>query len=85
MPSVWPIATIRELLALADANGSASAVVGSEEEAELFRYSIYGFRRRNDCHHDLTVTIEPTAEGTSVVLRKRQAPIVTIVQDEIGA
>jgi hypothetical protein len=78
LPNVWPIATIRELLALASANGEARATVASGEDAELFRYAIYNFRRTHGGSEDISVTVD----GTDVVLTKRQMPVVNIVQEQ---
>lgn len=78
MPQVWPHATIRELLALADANGEAQATLASAREAELFRFAIYSFRRNNDIGHNLSVTIADNA----VVVTRRSTPSVVILQSE---
>lgn len=78
MPKLWPHATIRELIALAQARGESSAELESEREAELFRYAIYGFRKTNPgIGDDIMVTLD----GNRVVLTKRTVPNITILQE----
>lgn len=78
MPKLWPHATIRELLALAQVMGESSAELESEREAELFRYAIYGFRKTNPgVGDDIMVTLD----GNYVVLTKRTTPTINILQE----
>jgi hypothetical protein len=70
---------IRELLALADVQGSARAQLRSRSEAERFRFAIYSFRRQNQFGHNISVTIEG---DNTVVLTKREAPEITILEAE---
>lgn len=76
MNQVWPLATIRELLALAEANGQSKATLSSAEEARRFRFAIYTFRKNNNIGRDVSVTID---DKTVIVTRK---PTVTILQSE---
>lgn len=77
MSQTWPREKIRELLALADATGHSSAVLASAREAELFRFAIYSFRRKNaDLGGDLSVTLE----GNNVIIKKREEHYVAISQ-----
>jgi hypothetical protein len=78
---IWPLDTIRELLALANTSGEARATLASAEEAELFRFAIYNFRRNHSLGLDMTVTIDDNA----VVVTKRTLAAVTIVQAKVGA
>ena len=78
MSQTWPREKIRELLALADTTGSASAVLASAREAELFRFAIYSFRRNTGLGQDLSVTLE----GNNVIVTKRQEHYVTISQEQ---
>ena len=78
MSKVWPYATIRELVALADANGSATAVLDSLRSAELFRFAIYSFRKATGLGNDISVTID----DKTVILTKRVMPQVTILQEQ---
>ncbi len=86
MAKVWPLDTIRELFAIAHLLGKSRATLASEREAELFRYSVYNFRRRNPLGtQDVLVTIEPsaTANGSfDVILTRRQRPNVVVIQQE---
>lgn len=79
MPKVWPYATIRELLALADVSGESRAELASRREAELFRFAIYSFRRQHDIGQDLSVTLD----GNNVIITKRTAPSVVIMQEQL--
>jgi hypothetical protein len=78
---IWPHATIRELLALAEAEGHSRATLDSRREAERFRFAIYSFRRQNNVGNDLSITIE----DTSIVITRRELPSVTIVDNRIRA
>lgn len=78
MPKIWPHAMIRELLALADANGISSAELESEREAELFRFAIYSFRRTNNVGDEVSVTLD----GPKVILTRKPAPTIRILQAE---
>lgn len=78
MPKVWPQATIRELLAIADATGESIATLGSEREAELFRFAIYSFRRMTGIGDNLSITLD----RTKVVVTRRTTPTVTIMQGQ---
>jgi chloramphenicol O-acetyltransferase len=78
MSNIWPKDVIRELLALAEAQGSARAEVGTEREAELFRFAIYAFRRQTNLGQNLTIDLDNGA----VVVTKRASPQITIVHPE---
>ena len=78
MPKIWPYDTIRELLALAEAKGEATATVASEREAILFRYAIYSFRKLNDIGHNLSVTLD----NNRVIVTKRTLPQVQILEEQ---
>ena len=80
MPKIWPHETIRELLALAEAMGEAQAELGSEREAELFRFAIYSFRRQAKIGQDLAVAVE----GNKVTVAKRKVPEVFIIQEDVA-
>jgi hypothetical protein len=69
------MATIRELIALAERTGFAKAALGSAEEARLFRFAIYSFRRANEVGLELSITLD----DNEVVLRKRQCPSIEIL------
>jgi len=69
------MSTIRELIALAERVGLAKAALGSPEEARLFRFAIYSFRRANGVGQELSITLE----DNEVVLRKRQCPSIEIL------
>jgi hypothetical protein len=71
---VWPHATIRELIAIANVHGEARARLSSAREAELFRQAIYSFRKLHNVGYDLRITIN----GLTVVLSKK--PTVVILQ-----
>ena len=74
MPKIWPLEVMRELLALAAATGESRAELATEEEAKLFRFAIYNFRKTNDLGADLSIT----TEANVVIVRKRLAPKITI-------
>lgn len=76
---IWPHAMIRELIALAEAQGEARAQLASRSEAERFRFAIYSFRRQNQLGSTISVTIED--EGT-VVLTKREAPEIVYLDQQ---
>jgi hypothetical protein len=82
MSKIWPYATIRELLAMADAQGESRAVLASVREAELFRFAIFSFRKANTPvgprYDDIVVTLD----GNNVIMRKRAEPVVTILQEQ---
>lgn len=78
MSKVWPHDQIRELLALAELNGSARAELASPKEAEKFRFALYYFRRQQDIGQNLVITIE----DSFVIVEKREMREVTIVQQE---
>ena len=79
MPQVWPHATMRELLAQANATGEARATLASAREAELFRFAIYSYRRK---HASEYCTLAITLDGNNVVATRREEPSVTIVYAE---
>lgn len=80
----WPHETIRELLAQAECEGSAKAVVDTYREAELFRFAIYTFRRQTQIGMGLSVMIDKEViddeEKFVVCLAEKVLPEVTIVQ-----
>lgn len=78
MPKLWPYATIRELLALAEATGQSQATLASEREAELFRFAIYSFRKQYTLGQDLSISLD----GNNVIITKRQTPSVMILQEQ---
>jgi hypothetical protein len=80
-PPIWEPATIRELLAIAATSAEARAVLATPEEAELFRFAIYNFRRTQGIGNDMTITLE----GNAVVVRKRPEPSVTILHEQTEA
>ena len=79
MSKVWPHDQIRELLTLAELNGSARAELGSAEEAEKFRFALYYFRRQHQIGQGLSITIE----DSFVIVEKREMREVTIVRENI--
>lgn len=70
----WPPDVIRELIAQAEASGESRAVLGSADEARLFRFAIYSFRRANSVGQELTITVDEA----SVVLARRVLPVISI-------
>jgi len=74
MSKIWPRDTIRELIALANSQGTSRAELSSERDAERFRFAIYSFRRQNNLGHDLSITVD----GNAVVIAKRKTPSVVI-------
>ena len=75
MNKVWPQATIRELLAIAEVKGISIAELSDEDEARLFRFAVYSFRRQHEIGQDLTITID----GNTVIVEKQAKPKVTII------
>lgn len=78
MSNIWPRDQIRELLALADASGSARAELISAEEAEKFRFAIYFFRRQHGIGQNLTITLD----GNFVVVEKREREVFISQEEE---
>ena len=74
MSKSWPKDVIRELLALAKTEGYSKATLSTPDEAKLFRFAIYNFRRNEDFGREINVTLDDTA----VVLSQREYPIVSI-------
>ena len=74
MPKIWPTEVIRELLALAAATGESQATLASAEEARLFRFAIYTFRKVHGTGADLSITLDDNI----VVVRKRTVPVITL-------
>jgi hypothetical protein len=70
----WPSDVIRELIAQAEASGESRATLSSVEEARLFRFAIYSFRRTNFVGQELTIAVD----GVSVVLARRVLPVISI-------
>lgn len=77
MPQLWPTSTIRELLALAEAAGESRAILESAEDARLFRFAIYSFRKTHDIGADLSITLE----DNTVVVHKRPAHVVVLANE----
>jgi hypothetical protein len=77
LPQVWPHDKIRELLALADANGVSEAACASAEEAEKFRFAIYYFRRQHSIGLDLSITVK----DSFVIIEKKELREVSIIQE----
>lgn len=78
MSKIWPRDQIRELLALADATGSARAECASPEEAEKFRFAIYYFRRQTGIGLSLSITLD----NNFVVVAQEEMREVTIIHHE---
>jgi hypothetical protein len=78
MTKIWPHDKIRELLALAETNGSAKAVLSSCREAELFRFAVYSFRRKYNTGQGIMLTID----NKTVNFQKRELLEVNIMQNE---
>ena len=74
----WPQHTIRELIALGETSGEARATLGTPEEARLFRFAIYTFRKEHNVGFDLRITLEENV----VVLRRRPQPVIVIAGTE---
>ena len=74
MPKIWPTEVIRELLALASSGGESQATLASAEEARLFRFAIYTFRKVHDVGADLSITLDDNV----VVVRRRPAHSITL-------
>ena len=74
MPKIWPTAVIRELLALAETAGESQATLDTAEEARLFRFAIYGFRKNQGLGEDLSVTLD----GNIVIVRRRSVPTIAL-------
>lgn len=76
MPKSWDPSIIRELLARASLCGVARADLGSPDEASLFRFAIYNFRKTHHLGLDLRITLS----DNSVLIEKQQIPAIHIVQ-----
>jgi hypothetical protein len=77
MHKSWPQDTIREFIALGSATGQAKADLETAEDARLFRYAVYSFRKNKNVGQDLSLSLE----GNSVILRKSVVPVVSIVSE----
>lgn len=74
MPKIWPADTIRELLALANAKGESRATLSSAEEARLFRFAVYSFRKAHHAWPDLSVTLDDNV----VIVRRRPTHVIDL-------
>jgi hypothetical protein len=62
----WPADIIKELLNEAQTKGHSEAELASPKEAELFRYAIKNYKRRNNTGENLTTNVV----GKSVIIRR---------------
>jgi hypothetical protein len=71
----WPRDTIRELLAQAEAEGSARAELPSAREAELFRFAIYNFRKQERIGQSIKINLNDN------VVEFHSTPSVKIINE----
>ena len=81
MPKIWSSEMIRELLALAGAQGSAQAELANAREAALFRFAIYTFRRKNRIGNDISITIE---DNKVMLVKRPEIPTIKILQEQVA-
>ena len=81
MPKQWPYDKIRELVAMADFQGRAVATLDTDQEARLFRFAIYNFRKIHGLGNDLRIIVV----GNTVVLSKINEPNVSLNTAVSGA
>ena len=62
----WPSEQIKDLLLSAQQLGSATAKTSSPRDAELLRFAIYNFRKRNEGFDNLKATLD----GEYVVVKR---------------
>ena len=80
MSKIWPSSTIRELIALAVSVGESTATLDSAEEARLFRFAIYSFRRNNGVGEGLQVTLFEN----KVILTRQTCPSISITSPAVS-
>ena len=63
----WPKEKMKELVKLASELGTSEAELASPKEAELFRFALKNYKRRNGVGENLTTNIE----GSTVIVRRK--------------
>ena len=76
MPALWPQDTLREILAQAEVAHCARVECPTGRDAELLRFALYNFRKQHKIGLQLGITLDENV----VVVEKRSAPTITILQ-----